>query len=115
VGPTCQRSGRRARGSLLVVLGRTVVKRGWAEMVTKAQSGYSIFFFYFLFPFCLLSYSKFKSSSKFKFKFLCDKYYFTLVVCFEHINCDEVILMIILFVLNNIPFSSLFSRISFRI
>jgi hypothetical protein len=27
---------------------------------------------------------------------------------------DVVILMIILFVLNNIPFSSLFSRISFR-
>ena len=43
------------------------------------------------FPFCLLSFSKFKSTSKFKFKFLCDKYYFTLVVCFEHINCDEVI------------------------
>jgi hypothetical protein len=37
-----------------------------------------------------------------------------LIVYFDHINCDEVILMIILFVLNNIPFSSLFSRISFR-
>jgi hypothetical protein len=74
----------------------------------------SVFLFQ-IFTFCLLSYSKFKSSSKFKFKFLCDKYYFTLVVCFEHINCDEIILMIILFVLNNIPFSSLFSRISFRI
>jgi hypothetical protein len=37
-----------------------------------------------------------------------------IIIYFDHINCDEVIVMIILFVLNNIPFSSLFSRISFR-
>jgi hypothetical protein len=38
-----------------------------------------------------------------------------LIIYFDHINCDEVILMIILFVLNNIPFSSLFSWFYFQV
>jgi hypothetical protein len=38
-----------------------------------------------------------------------------LIINFDHINCGADILMIILFVLNNIPFSSLFSWFYFQV
>jgi hypothetical protein len=38
-----------------------------------------------------------------------------LIIYFDHTNCDEVLLMIILFVLNNIPFSPLFSWFYFQV
>jgi hypothetical protein len=38
-----------------------------------------------------------------------------LIIYFDHTNCDGVILMIILFVLNNIPFSPLFSWFYFQV
>jgi hypothetical protein len=38
-----------------------------------------------------------------------------LSIYFDHINCGADILMIILFVLNNIPFSSLFSWFYFQV
>jgi hypothetical protein len=80
----------------------------WAEM--ERQGPVSFFsFFFFLFSVSFL----FQIQTSIQIQTLWHFIYW-LIVYFDHINCDEVILMIILFVLNNIPFSSLFSRISFR-
>jgi hypothetical protein len=61
-------------------------------------------FYYFLVFFSFFSNPNFNPNSNFV----------ALYILANPINCDEVILMLILFVLNNIPFPSLFSRISFR-
>jgi hypothetical protein len=66
-------------------MGLMEVKDSWAKSDVAGPAMVRSLFLFLIFPFCLLFYSKFKSSSKFKFKFLCDKYYFTLVVYFEHI------------------------------
>jgi hypothetical protein len=79
----------------------------WAEMKPEAQLASFLFFFLFSVSFLF----QIQTSIQIPFSSL---FVYWLIIYFDHINCDEVILMIILFVLNNIPFSSLFSRISFR-
>ena len=82
----------------------------WAEMVLAGPgrffSPFLFIFLLFLLFSCFLFFFKSKLQSKFNFV--------ALYILANPINCDEVILMLILFVLNNIPFPSLFSRIFFR-
>jgi hypothetical protein len=77
-----------------------------ADLGTEAQLGVLFFsFFYFIF-FCL--FPSFQIQTLWHFVHW-------LIIYFDHTNCDEVILMIILFVLNNIPFSPLFSWFYFQV
>jgi uncharacterized membrane protein required for colicin V production len=67
--------------------------------------GFFPFSFYFLF-FCLSLFFKIQTLWHFVH---------WLIIYFDPTNCDEVILMLILFVLNNILFSPLFSCFYFQV
>jgi hypothetical protein len=106
-GPICRRKRAGARDGNPGPRGDAFL--GGPKCGSEAQVGFYAFSFLFSVFFSHFSF-QIQTSTKFK---LCGTLYTGLIIYFDHINCDEVILMITLFVLNNIPSSSLFSRISF--
>jgi hypothetical protein len=86
-------------------------KARWAGMLLAGPGRFfSLFYlFFFCFYYFLVFFSFFSNPN-----FNPNSNFVALYILANPINCDEVILMLILFVLNNIPFPSLFSRISFR-
>jgi hypothetical protein len=84
---------------------------GGPNLVQSAQVRFLLFFFLFSVSFLLLL---FQIQISIQIQTLWHFIYW-LIIYFDHINCGADVLMIILFVLNNIPFSSLFSWFYFHV
>jgi hypothetical protein len=78
------------------------------EWVQSAQVRFLLFFFLFSVSFLFQIQTSIQIQTLWHFVYW-------LSIYFDHINCGADILMIILFVLNNIPFSSLFSWFYFQV
>jgi hypothetical protein len=82
-------------------------KPSWASQIRPSRVLKLLFFL-----FCFLPFFQIQTSIQIQTLW---HFVHWLIIYFDHTNCDEVLLMIILFVLNNIPFSPLFSWFYFQV